>query len=885
MKTQTMIKTLYLFLCLLIIPVSSLAATGLHETSTASVGSPPSHAMAHPSDPAWVYTKKDINGVSQVYYQYIDVFSAFDPTTTLPEIQLTSFTQNDASNAKWGAGSKDYYIYDTFTGTAIKRCGDGQLIYYLRDSNADGNTELNLLCLENFKSTSTPVVPINDKLTEYNVGSTFNITDYDAPNHINAVKNLYTGPYQNTFGLPFVTSDGQLHFLMHDEFKITQDDTGVTNGLVSYDFSDSPTTNGPFRWATRTPIFESYNSPKLGPHGTNIIFLGKPTSQDNYEIGTILGAGIFERQLTALNQEIVNPQFSGGILDTSGYAEIPDILFEIIDGSTSRVATFKATTNVFFSTYQWCNVAFYLTDDQNERTHLTNKTKNGGTLLKPAYQIAYALEQDDGLRDIYTTSSAVYNCSGETDATTMFSMGTIPVEEVTEQAKFGSSPSLTSTLLTNEIQLTCSHDNTFPVMLNSTYYDNTSPYTLSNYSPTEKFTDIISKRLNTDPAVGTNLMHLFNVEESTGECVDSCYENADGSELDNITQDINNNDLRDTCEIFSCLDHLSFFPSGDYDGDGHPNSADNCPCTYNDTQLDADVDNVGDIDYGAGNDGCDNCLGVYNERTVDIDGDGVVDFRDGDLGQLDSDFDGVGDACETSPSDPCGTTDIDLDGVNVLCDNCPSVYNPSQINSDGDSYGDACDNCAGTTNEDQADADGDGIGDVCDVIINTCGSVDTDGDSIFDLCDNCINIANTDQADADGDGIGDVCDNCVNTANTDQTDIDMDTFGDSCDNCALITNAGQEDSDGDGIGDVCEDPDTIVDPEDPEDPDDPIEDSETPEPQEIPAPEETTDFQVVGGALRWLGCSLNMAAAAGNNFLHLVWLLLTLLPLAVLRRR
>jgi hypothetical protein len=40
----------------------------------------------------------------------------------------------------------------------------------------------------------------------------------------------------------------------------------------------------------------------------------------------------------------------------------------------------------------------------------------------------------------------------------------------------------------------------------------------------------------------------------------------------------------------------------------------------------------------------------------------------------------------------CGA-DLDLDDVGVPCDNCEGLYNPDQVDADGDDHGDACD-CA-----------------------------------------------------------------------------------------------------------------------------------------------------------------------------------------------
>ncbi len=195
----------------------------------------------------------------------------------------------------------------------------------------------------------------------------------------------------------------------------------------------------------------------------------------------------------------------------------------------------------------------------------------------------------------------------------------------------------------------------------------------------------------------------------------------------------------DTIQVTS----LVVVEGADSDGDGVPDDMDNCPAVYNPDQIDTDMDGLGDA--------CDD----------DDDNDGVLDTEDNcpltpNPLQEDADADGIGDACEP---------DADEDGVPDDMDNCPAVYNPDQIDTDMDGLGDACDgdddgdgvldaedNCPLTPNPLQEDADGDGVGDACDL------GEDTDGDGVPDAEDNCPLTPNPDQEDADGDGIGDVCD-------------------------------------------------------------------------------------------------------------------------------
>jgi cysteine-rich repeat protein len=67
--------------------------------------------------------------------------------------------------------------------------------------------------------------------------------------------------------------------------------------------------------------------------------------------------------------------------------------------------------------------------------------------------------------------------------------------------------------------------------------------------------------------------------------------------------------------------------------------------------------------------------------------------------------DGAANGSDLCCSSSCQLVDADADGVCDRDDNCPSIPNTSQVNTDGDVFGDACDICPGDTDN---DSDGDG---------------------------------------------------------------------------------------------------------------------------------------------------------------------------------
>jgi predicted outer membrane repeat protein len=252
-----------------------------------------------------------------------------------------------------------------------------------------------------------------------------------------------------------------------------------------------------------------------------------------------------------------------------------------------------------------------------------------------------------------------------------------------------------------------------------------------------------------------------------------------------------------------------FAATADSDGDGIPDTIDNCPAIYNPDQTDADLDGKGDF--------CDNCPVHANPDQADCDEDGIGDvcaiaygFTDdcNENGVPDNcdilygtsedlNFNGVPDECDPPTGACCDAfafcfetdeaTCLDTGrtwlGDGTTCDENPCT---PAIDCNENGIHDQLDISYGTS----LDCNGNGVPDECD--LDAGESLDCNENGIPDECD----IDAGDSTDCNENGIPDECD----IAAGDAVDCNENGLPDACD----LADGTSFDCNGNGVLDECD---------------------------------------------------------------------------------
>jgi hypothetical protein len=237
----------------------------------------------------------------------------------------------------------------------------------------------------------------------------------------------------------------------------------------------------------------------------------------------------------------------------------------------------------------------------------------------------------------------------------------------------------------------------------------------------------------------------------------------------------------------------------DTDGDGVPDSVDNC-YLYNPDQADCNDNGIGDvcdIDDQTSYD-CDQ-NGVPDECQPDCDGDGWIDPCDN---EGDCDDDGIPDNCELDCNENDIPDDCDINfgfsedcNENGVPDEC-DIENGLEEDCNGNGVPDSCD----LAGDPSLDCDGDGLLDSC--VINDGEVEDCNGNNIPDSCE----IDDGTTLDCNDNGVPDSCEVHGETKLLASDGTSDDWFGASVsisgDGTTAIVGARLDDDNGNGSGSV-----------------------------------------------------------------------------------